>query len=603
MLKRKDELPVDRILDFLGRHWKWLVVLMWLVFCVWFLVNQWSDVRSFNLGDTDDNMRIAQVRALLHGQDWFDLRDYRLNPPFGANIHWSHLVDLPIAAIILVLRPFIGNPQAELVAVAIEPLIPLLLLFYGIALTARRLIDERSFLLPIFAMSVAGTTNSMFSPERIDHHNWQLALLAMSIAGLADPKRLRGGIVLGVTTALSMAIGLELLIYLAIAGSAVVLFWVADIGERRRLIGYSVSLCGSVAFCFLGFASYANRLAVCDALSPVWLSDAMLGCAILFAMAVYSPRDWRVRLGVAFAAAVVIGAFHALTWPQCLGRPDQVSPEVYDLWMSHVREARPVYLHGWRVATMILGLPVTGTVGWLVLAWRNRRDPNLLLRSLACALPAIAAMLLLFWQTRTAPAAQMMGAVGAAAFVWILLPVFDRSRNAAVRTLGVAAVAVVGLGALVPLVMNFIPAGPASQSEVAVGTANRMCNLIYSFRPIALLPKGKVFTFLDTAPRLIAVTHHDSIMGPYHRNGEQIADVMKAFRGDAAQAHSIIVDKYHSDYLLTCPNSSTTTIFLSETPKGFYAQLAHGQTPPWLKPIDLGANNPFRMWRVVPSAG
>ena len=31
--------------------------------------------------------------------------------------------------------------------------------------------------------------------------------------------------------------------------------------------------------------------------------------------------------------------------------------------------------------------------------------------------------------------------------------------------------------------------------------------------PIALLPKGKVFTFVDLGPRLITVTHHSAITG------------------------------------------------------------------------------------------
>jgi hypothetical protein len=115
---------------------------------------------------------------------------------------------------------------------------------------------------------------------------------------------------------------------------------------------------------------------------------------------------------------------------------------------------------------------------------------------------------------------------------------------------------------------------------------------------IALQPKGMVFTFIDLGPRLIAVTHHDAVGGPYHRNGQQIADVMNAFRGSADQAHQLIA-KYHSNYLLTCPNSSTTTIFMAETPKGFYAQLAHGKVPNWLQPVQLPKNSPFKMWKVV----
>ena len=220
MPERKEEQLADRVLAFVERYWKWLIVFAWLLFCVSFVISKWADIRSFNLGDTDDNMRMMQVRSLLHGQDWFDLRQYRLNPPFGANIHWSRLVDLPIAAIILILRPFVGGAYAELVAVAAAPMIPYLALLFGVALTARRLIDPRTFLLPVIPMFFAGMTNSMFMPERIDHHGWQLGLLALSMAGLADPKRLRGGILLGLTTALSLAIGLEMIVNLAIAGSA-----------------------------------------------------------------------------------------------------------------------------------------------------------------------------------------------------------------------------------------------------------------------------------------------------------------------------------------------------------------------------------------------
>jgi hypothetical protein len=88
------------------------------------------------------------------------------------------------------------------------------------------------------------------------------------------------------------------------------------------------------------------------------------------------------------------------------------------------------------------------------------------------------------------------------------------------------------------------------------------------------------------------------VTGPYHRNGEQIADVMNAFRGDAEQAHRL-VGKYHSTYLMTCPASSTTTIFEAEAPKGFYVQLERGKVPNWLAPVPLPKDSPFKIWRVV----
>jgi hypothetical protein len=598
MRQRKNELTAGQAVELLERRWKWAVVAAWLLLCAWFVFQRWNQIHFFGLGDTDDNMRMMQVRGLLNGQDWYDLRQYRLNPPHGANIHWSRLVDLPIAGLILALRPFVGGAAAERWAVGIAPMLPYLLLLFSVALTVRRLVDRRAYLLALIALFFAGSTNGMFMPTRIDHHGWQLAFLALGVAGMADPKRARGGVTLGLASALSLAIGLEMLIYIGIAGAAMVLFWIDDREERERLGAYAVTLGGGTAFSFLVFASYANRQAVCDALSPVWLSDALLGSALLFAMAWLSPADWKRRLALAAVAGAIVALFHALAWPHCLSRLEGVSPEVQELWLSHVREARPFYRHGWKVAPLIIALPITGVLGWLLLIWTRRGERERLRRTLAAAMPGFAATALLFWQTRTGPAAQMLAAPGAAALIWILVPLVWSSRYAAVRVLGVTAVVVIGAGGAVPLVMDYVPSKPRTVREAAIERANRLCNSLWGLRPIALQPKGIVFTFVDNAPRLITVTHHDSIMGPYHRNGEQIADVMNAFRGSEAQAHALI-RKYRSDYLLTCPNSSTTTIFMSEAPKGFYAQLQRGQVPSWLTPVELPKDSPFRMWRVT----
>ena len=119
-----------------------------------------------------------------------------------------------------------------------------------------------------------------------------------------------------------------------------------------------------------------------------------------------------------------------------------------------------------------------------------------------------------------------------------------------------------------------------------------------ALRPIALQPKGQVLTFVDLGPRLITVTHHDAIIGPYHRNAEQILDVMRTWRGDAANARRT-VERYGIDYVLICPNLSESTIYRAEAPRGFYVQLARGRVPDWLEPVELPERSPYRMWRVV----
>jgi hypothetical protein len=165
--------------------------------------------------------------------------------------------------------------------------------------------------------------------------------------------------------------------------------------------------------------------------------------------------------------------------------------------------------------------------------------------------------------------------------------------------IGACVAVVVAVGAIVPLVLEFVPAKPSTTYEKSIGRANNLCASLWGLHPVALQPKGLVFTFVDLGPRLITLTRHDAIAGPYHRNYQQIVDVMKAWRGDEPNAHSIIVDKYHANYVLTCPRSSTTTIFMSETPKGFYGQLERGQVPGWLQRVPLPADSPYKMWRVV----
>jgi hypothetical protein len=180
--------------------------------------------------------------------------------------------------------------------------------------------------------------------------------------------------------------------------------------------------------------------------------------------------------------------------------------------------------------------------------------------------------------------------------LWIAAPI--AWRRPIIGTIALIPLAALALGALVPTAMQWVPKKKSTPRDIAIGRANSQCASLAGLRPVALQPKGMVFTFVDLGPRLITVTHHNAVIGPYHRNGEQIADVMKAFRGSAEHARAILL-KYRADYLLTCPNSSTTTIFLAKAPKGFYGQLQRGQVPVWLTPVDLPADSPFRMWKVA----
>jgi hypothetical protein len=585
-------------LERLDRHWRWAVLLIWLATCALLLASRWAAIQGFGLGDTDDNMRIMEVRAWLGGQGWFDLRQYRLNPPYGANIHWSRLVDLPIAGIKLALQPFVGGADAEKTAVAVAPLLPMLLAFFAAAVTARRLIGPYAYGLALAVLLCGHSARSMWTPLRIDHHGWQLALLLTAVAGLTDPKRARGGAILGVATALSVTIGLEMLLYLALLGGLAVLMWLRDPAEARRLATYGGALAGGTALGYLLFASYANRAPVCDALSPVWLSALAAAGAIAVVLALLSPKTWQVRLAVAVAGGAALAAAFVLLWPHCLGRLENVSPEADALWLSNVREARPIYRHGMPTVIAVCALPVAGLIGYLVMIWRSRREPDQALLWAAVGAPAFLAVALLLWQSRAGPAAQVLAVAGATGLAWFLLGWTFSSRYVLVRVLGTVLAFLVISGLAEQQVMSWIPQPKRTPAGAAVDKANGLCPTLWALHPIALLPKGYILTHVDLGPRLIAVTHHDAVAGPYHRNGQDIVDVMKSFRGTPEFAHAVI-ERRRIDYVLVCPGMSESTIYAANAKNGFYMQLMKGKAPAWLTPVALPKASPYRMWRVV----
>lgn len=583
-------------LDRLERHWRWGVLLFWLAIAGYTLFDRWAQVRGFVLSDTDDNMRIMQVRALLAGQDWYDLRQYRLNPPVGADIHWSRLVDLPIAGLKLLFAPFVGGRTAETAAVAMAPLLPMLVAMWALALTARRLIAPWAFALALLLVAFAGSPRNMWMPMRIDHHGWQLAFLAVAVAALADPKRARGGVVLGLATVGSLVIGLEMLLYLALAGAAVVLRWVWDGTEARRLMAYGVTVAGGTALGYLAFTSYANSAPVCDALSPVWLSamSAAGGLAVLLAWA--NPQTRNLRFAAAVAGGAVLAAGFALSWPDCLGRLERTPPELDRLWLSKVREAMPIYRHGFNTAVQTLTLPVAGLLGYLLMLWTNRRDAARFAAWASIGALAALGLALLFWQTRAGPAAQLLSIPGAAALVWAALTWFGRRRP--VMGIVVAGFAFIIASGALSGYANLLFPQPLSDYRRTVNAANGRCPTLAALYPVQRQPKGTVLTFVDLGPRLIATTHHNALAGPYHRNAQQILDVMRAWRGTADNAHAT-VRRYRVSYLLICPNMSESTIYRAEAPGGFYAQLVRGRVPDWLQPVQLPENSPYKMWRVV----
>ncbi|MCE7796811.1 hypothetical protein LWE61_09600 [Sphingobium sufflavum] len=595
------------------REWSWFVFVAWAIISAIYLSRYAPQMHWMSLGDTDDNMRYLQVRDWLNGQSWWDLRQHRMDPPHGANIHWSRIVDLPIAALMLTLKPLFGAVRGEQLALGIAPLLPLFPLMLALAFATRRLSDGGigwlvAALLPLSAEMALG----MYMPMRVDHHGWQLALTAITLAGIVDDRAVRGGIVAGVASALSIAIGMEMMVYLAAGGAIIVLRWIVDDGAGRRMVPYAIALAGTTALGYLLFASEANRLPMCDALSPVWTTLLVMAGALMLLLAFAPLPRWPLRLAAAMVGGAGLLLFAWSLWPQCLTGAYQLSPELQAKWLVYIREAKPITQQARNVWLPLVSLPFVGGISALVACWILRRDRDRLWAITAFWLVILLSTALLFWQIRAGPAAQLLAIPPAA---WAAGALLNRIvRGPALHRLG-AALFVLLLAlpfCAYPLYPHFAPfignskelakekaKAAAKPKGKKKASATALCRTQPALQVLDQLPPALIFTMVDLGPRILATTHHSVVAGPYHRNEKAILDVHHAMDGQA-DGFRPIAAAHGARYLLICPGFAEGTIYQARSPRGFYAQMIRGNVPAWLEPVTLKAGEvlPYSLYRI-----
>ena len=597
-------------------HWKWLTFLMWVAAVAWLLTSRWASIHWLSLNDTDDNIRFVQVRDWLAGQGWYDLRQYRLDPPAGFDIHWSRLVDLPLGGLMLLFRAFFDQGLADRLACAIAPTLPLLPLMLALGSIARRLAGGNGWILAVLAPFAAQMGISMFVPMRIDHHGWQLALAVVMLAGLVDRDWLRGGITAGVASALSIAIGMEMIVYLAAGGALIALRWVFKEGAARRMLPYALSLAGAISILFLLFASYANRHMVCDAISPIWVAIFGAVGAGMTLLALLPLRGWPARLAAGMVVGGAVAAFAWANWPQCLSGAYQISPELQRLWLANIREAKPITAQARSLIVPLMAIPVAGLFGLIWALWDSRRDSDRLWAWGTVGLMMLFSTALLFWQLRAGPAAQLLAIPPAAWAAYRVLRAIVTGRPLVkIAAIG-GAVLLAAAAFATPLYPQFNqlwgkltgdvpkPAKPASKARLAaINKANGRCRTLPALEVLNQLPPATIFTMVDLGPRLIATTHHSAIAGPYHRNGKVILDIHHAFDG-SADGFRPIAARHHARYLLICPGFPEGTVYQARSPRGFYAELMRGEVPGWLTsvPLRTGLTLPYTLYRINYSA-
>ena len=182
-----------------------LLGLAWLLVVFQLMAEFWA-ATGYTFPDTDDAMRLVEVRDFLAGQGWFDLHQARVAPPEGFD---------PIGALdrcrsrrfFLVFRLFVDRALAERLMVALWPVLWLIRMGAATAI-AWRMAAARPRISPCCWRCWPPGWDS--SAGRIDHHNVQLALAMVVIAATVWSDRLRFAAPLaGAVTGLAFAIPAE----------------------------------------------------------------------------------------------------------------------------------------------------------------------------------------------------------------------------------------------------------------------------------------------------------------------------------------------------------------------------------------------------------
>lgn len=577
-----------------GTSTPWAAVLaVWLLGAALMLFAGWGAFSPAHFLDGDDALRLQQVRDLLAGQGWFDLTQHRIAPPDGVPMHWTRIVDLPIATVIVLLRPLLGMAQAEVVAIV---LVPLLTLLAAMALTARlaaRQFGAKAGAIAALLVLTAVPASFRMMPLRIDHHGWQYVLALVALNGMASRSVRGGGAVAGLALALSLAISLESLPLAVIFAGVCALRLLR--GDDRWLVSFMASLALGGAGLFLLTRGLGDLADYCDALSPVHVA-VLLWVAGVCALALPRLRTRPPALGMAVLGIAGLGAvaIMGLRAPQCLSADafGALDPLVKTVWLQSVVEGLPFWRQGLVLgATMVL-LPALGLLAcwrlWCMAQNRQARD-----FWVDTALLLAGATLVGLLVARASAVACLFAAVPAAWQIEEQIARWSADRLLLRRLARVLLIVALFVpGALVGMAASAInPPKPPS------GKLIQTCDFAALAPQIAAMPRATILSGLDIGPTLLVTSNHTVIATAHHRASAAMRDLIVAFLGPDHGARKIMAQR-GATLVVVCPSGGESRVYRKLAPNGFMAHLVKGRAPDWLEPVPVDPQSGVKVWRV-----
>lgn len=543
------------------------------------------------LEDTDDAMRLVTVRDLLAGQNWFDTVQHRLNTPYGAELHWSRLVDLPIAGLLLLFTAIAGPTAGVVLTAYVWPLVLLFLLLLLSVVLTTQLVGRRGRLAAVALPALSLVTMAEFAPGRLDHHSIQILLaLALASSTIAALDRARFAWLAGFLAATAMAIGTESIPTVASAIMAFGLVWVFRPEHAASLRNFGLAFAGASVL-HLAVALPPDRWLqpACDALSIVYVAVALaVGLAYLLVSLVRTPSPL-LRAAVLAIAGALVAATVVLVFPACLAGPYAgLDPWLVENWLARVSEAQPAWRRFFADPSYTLGVILPTLVALAVAGLRVLRGPRDGRTGwLVYGLFLLLAMVVMLVQLRAARFATLLAVPGGAlAIVWL------RERYLAHQNLrhalGLVAGWLASAGLAVYLVVSLGAAAilPGVRSDAAtVAAAKAGCLMPAAFADLAALPPERVMAPVDLGAHLLAFTPHEVVAAPYHRNQLGVRDAFRFFNEPIDMAR-IILDIRGIGLVVVCAGMPELA-GSGAAPDSFDKLREAGSLPDWLVPQTL----------------
>lgn len=540
----------------------------------------WGEIGT----DSDDVMRLIQIRDFFAGQHWFDLTQYRMGPGVGTDMHWSRIVDLPMIILIGFFDIFLPYEWAEKIGISLWPPLCSGLVIWGVFTGVRHLGGKFSYIFAALLLGFLLVWHYRFAPGGIDHHNLQLALIAISIGHALDPQlRPKNYIISGVALALSVGIGMEVYAFVGIITGYMTVAWlIAGDKASNATQGFGLAFAITLAAIFITMISPKNYSVIhCDAFSLITLcAGAAGGIGLMFAAKLTSDKSFLWRFGSVVVLGLICLVILAAQAPQCLANPlDSLPADVKELWLGNIQEAQPL-LSGQEDVPLIIAYALGPTSIAILVALRQIFRKNKIQQYSLLAVLIAVSLALSLYQSRFHVFSGIIALFILAPWIASIFEKENETEGTRLKYIGALALSLPYIWCFpVMLVM-------AAQDEDTSGNeeARKVCYSQNVFDVLSRLPEGRVVIASNGTPHVLKNTAHKTLSGNYHRNADGILSNIRIFMQGGDKSLELIT-AHSVDYLHVCRTTTETSEYTENNEHGLLSRLIDRDVPIFLEPI------------------